>query len=154
MDGKYQFISEREQEGFEDFLARWSHDTARVKEAFQRIALALASNEPTVFYFHPRPGVSYSPRASLEKAKERARPYYAVIDIVEEFEAEPWLSVCFYADTVSDPEDLGNLIPNGLLEEDGYCFDVDCYDERLLRYIEARIKEAYQAHVSGLKPST
>jgi len=49
--------------------------------------------------------------------------------------------------------ELGNLIPKGLLDEDGYCFDVDAYDEILLFYIGGRINEAYHAYVIGQEPS-
>jgi hypothetical protein len=44
---------------------------------------------------------------------------------------------------ISDPDDLGNLIPNGLLDEDGHCFDVFEEDKELMEYIESRIDEAF-----------
>ncbi len=56
------------------------------------------------------------------------------MDIVEDIEGR-WLSVCFYADTVADPDEKGNLVPKGLLGEDGYCFDVDGADLDLEEYL-------------------
>jgi len=53
-----------------------------------------------------------------------------------------WLSVCFYADTVTDPESLGNLVPEGIMGENGYCFDVFEEDSSLFEYLEERIREA------------
>jgi len=50
--------------------------------------------------------------------------------------------VCFYADAVSDPEGLGNLIPGGIMGNDGYCFDVFEQNASLLQYLEERIREA------------
>ena len=37
----------------------------------------------------------------------------------------------------------GNLVPEGILGEDGYCFDLFEYDRDLMTYIEQRIAEAY-----------
>ena len=53
-----------------------------------------------------------------------------------------FLSVCFYADTITDPEERGDLIPGGLLSQDGYCFDLDDNDDEAVSYVEARILEA------------
>ena len=57
----------------------------------------------------------------------------------------PWLSVCFYADAVTEPRDLGNLVPSGLLGEDGHCFDVEHPDGDLQRYVLERVREAMSA---------
>jgi hypothetical protein len=46
---------------------------------------------------------------------------------------------------ITDPEARGNLIPTGLLGEDGYCFDLEGWDEEYLRYLEVRQDEAYKA---------
>ena len=63
------------------------------------------------------------------------------MDVIEDVDGR-WLSVCFYADTVSDPEERGNLVPLGLLGEDGYCFDVEEPDTVLEAYVLERIDEA------------
>lgn len=66
-----------------------------------------------------------------------------MVDVIED---DPrWLSVCFYEEMVTDPEERGDSVPGGLLGEDGICFDVDAFDETLLSYIKQRITEASQA---------
>jgi len=153
MNLKFPFASEDERKMFSSFLSELAEESSGMKQALERIMLALFLGEATTFYFHPRRGVSYSLRAGLKGELATNRPYYAIVDIIRDSGGEPWLSVCFYADTVSDPQDFGNLIPNGLLGEDGYCFDVDPDDDNLLSYIEARINEAYQACISMPRPS-
>ena len=64
-------------------------------------------------------------------------------DVIDDDPKERWLSVCFYGDMVTDPEERGDLIPEGLLGDDGYCFDLDEYDEEGLNYILARLTEAH-----------
>ena len=145
------FVSSETKASFDHFMKQWSQDPNGVKMALRKIMHTLLHNNGTILDFHPRPGISYSLRASVGNTTPKHRPYYAVVDIVEEAQGNRWLSVCFYADTVSDPSDIGNLIPRGLLGEDGYCFDVDSYDEVLLSYLEARIRQAY---INGQAPST
>ena len=147
------FVSSETKASFDNFMAQWSQDPGRVKTALQKILNILLANKGTVLYFHARPGVSYSLRASVAHRDPKHRPYYAIVDIVEEPHGNRWLSICFYADTVSDPEDMGNLIPKGLLHEDGYCFDVDSCDEQVLSYLKDRINEAYNAYISAQAPS-
>jgi hypothetical protein len=43
---------------------------------------------------------------------------------------------------ITDPEEKGDLIPEGLLGEDGYCFDLDAWNEDDLTYLEKRLAEA------------
>ena len=142
------FISIDHRASFERFFSQWTHDPNRIKKALTNIIESLQKNRDTILKFYTRPGISYSLRASVKAVACQHRPYYAVIDIVEEVDGDKWLSVCFYADTITDPEQLGNLIPKGLLNEDGYCFDVDTYDEALLSYVGGRIAEAYHAYIS------
>jgi len=49
---------------------------------------------------------------------------------------------------IEDPEEKGDLIPGGLLGEDGYCFDLYEWDEAALSYIEGRIDQAYEKALS------
>lgn len=63
-----------------------------------------------------------------------------MVDVIED--TPRWLSVCFYGEMVTDPQDKGDFVPEGLLGEDAVCFDVEQWDEDLVRYIEARIEEA------------
>ncbi len=139
------FIKKEEEKDFIDLLNRETKNWGGVKDALIKIKEMLSSKPGTFFYFISRPGVSYSLRACVKKNSGGYRPYYAVVDIVDQAGAEKWLSVCFYADSVSDPQELGNLIPQGLLGEDGYCFDVDGYEENLMSYLKARIQEAYSS---------
>jgi len=120
--GKSISVSEKDEQIFNTFINKWVYDSQGIKKSFIRIQQALVANQGTLLHFHLRPGVSYSLRATVKQRLEGPRPYYAVVDVVDQADGEPWLSVCFYSDTVSDPRDLGNLIPNGLLDEDGYCF--------------------------------
>lgn len=132
--------SDDTEKAIEKFLAGWENDPWHVKEAFVRIKSYLEEKGDISFDFNFRPNISHSLRASHEKDR---RPLFAIIDIIED---EPrWLSVCFYNDTVTDPGELGNPIPESLLDEDGYCFDVDLFDDTVLSYIEKRIDEAYAA---------
>jgi hypothetical protein len=43
---------------------------------------------------------------------------------------------------ITDPEEKGVLIPLGLLGEDGYCFDLEEWDENYLQYLKTRLDEA------------
>jgi len=60
-----------------------------------------------------------------------------------------WLSVCFYGETVSDPEERGDLVPGGLLGEDGLCFDVENGSDDFIDYLIARINEAYNTVIAA-----
>ena len=66
-----------------------------------------------------------------------------MVDVVDDDPADRWLSVCFYGDMITDPDEEGDLIPEGLLGQDGYCFDADDPDPDKAEYLAARIGEAY-----------
>jgi hypothetical protein len=65
-----------------------------------------------------------------------------MLDVIDDDPDERWLSICFYGDMITDPEEKGDLIPEGLLGEDGYCFDLDAWNEDDLTYLEKRLAEA------------
>lgn len=91
--------------------------------------------------FKSRPGVTYSLRA--RHLNQLGKPLFAMIDVIDD---EPrWLSVCFYDQMVTDPEDRGDWVPGGLLGEDGLCFDIEGESEELLAYLKKRIIEAHNA---------
>ena len=69
-------------------------------------------------------------------------------DVIDDDPTERWLSVCFYGDMVTDPDEKGDLIPEGLMGDDGYCFDLDEYDEEGVEYIKARLTEAFESAAS------
>ena len=122
------------------FIADWQDDPNGVKAAFLRLKKVLESlNEATVSFI-PRPPASYSLRAE----PPRGRPVITMVDVAS-LDGERFLSVCFYADTITDPDERGDLIPGGLLSKDGYCFDVDSDDADAVAYVEARIFEAAAA---------
>lgn len=66
-----------------------------------------------------------------------------MVDVIED--APRWLSVCFYGEMITDPDEQGDFVPEGLLGEDAICFDIDQYDDALLQYVEARLDEAYRS---------
>ena len=128
---------------FQAFLEAWEDTPEGIKNAFVRLNENLAIKNGIRLTFKARPGISYSLRATHALQKKRA--LFVIIDVIDD-DDEPknrWLSVCFYPDMITDPEERGNLIPWGLLEEDGYCFDLEEWDEQYLRYLEARQDEAY-----------
>lgn len=53
-----------------------------------------------------------------------------------------FLSVCFYADTVTAPEERGDVVPGGLFDEEACCFDLDDDAADAVDYVEARLREA------------
>jgi hypothetical protein len=98
----------------------------------------------TILTLVSRQGVSFSLRAGSESLSGKGRPIYCLVDVVVA-KQDPWfLSVCFYEDQIEDERELGERIPNGLLEEDGYCFDVDGDDPDLTAYLKERIREAHR----------
>jgi hypothetical protein len=130
----------------EKFLDEWPPEQAGLKKsllAYRGGVLALPGVRES---FLPRPGVSYSLRWDLEpRPAGRQRPLFALLDVVPLGGAEMMLSVCFYQDEVSDPEELGNAIPQGLFNETGYCFDLDGEDAQMVAYCLGRAAEAHAA---------
>ena len=122
----------------EAFLEDWHEDPRGVKPLFHRLALEL-EDKGAELELVIRTGVTASLRAKLPDQSQR--PLFCLVDVVEDAEGR-WLSVCFYADAVSDPEELGNPVPQGLLGEDGYCFDLEEPDADLENYLHPRINEA------------
>lgn len=127
-------------QAIDDFLATWEATPEGNKAGFVRLKERLAAQQGAVLEFHPRPGVTYSLRASVAG---QSRPLYVMVDVIED---EPrWLSVCFFGDMISDSEERGAFVPGGLLGNDALCFDLEVCDEEMLTYVEARINEAHQA---------
>ena len=122
------------------FIDSWTDDPNGVKKAFLRLKTVLESLQGATVNFVPRPPASYSLRAE----PHRGRPVITMVDVAT-LDGERFLSVCFYADTITDPEERGDLIPGGLLSQDGYCFDLDSGDADGVSYVEARILEAANA---------
>jgi hypothetical protein len=134
----------------DEFLAQWTVDDGGVKDAFLRIKAHLDGLTGTTIEIKDRPGVSWSIRAGHPALA--AKPLYAMVDVVDDDPDDRWLSVCFYAAMVADPDELGDFVPAGLLGEDAVCFDVDAEviaddddREKLLAYVCSRLSEAHTA---------
>ena len=124
------------------FLSTWMDGPDGNKTGFLRLQGLLSSLSGVNCEFIARPGITYSLRGLAEGGQ---RPLFVMIDVIED---QPrWLSVCFYADQVSDPQELGAFVPGGLLGEDACCFDLYNSAETALTYVEARINEAWRAAV-------
>ena len=124
----------------EAFIEGWEETDEQNKKAFMRLKDYLESKPGISIDFKSRPGVTYSYRASHENQKDR--PLFLMIDVIDE--EVRWLSVCFYGDMIDDLDEKGDFVPEGLLGEDAVCFDLDEYNEENLRYIMARLDEAYK----------
>lgn len=127
-----------------DLLSSWNTDPQETKKAFMALKEKVMSLDNVIISFKARPGVSYSLRGSLKGADETEARLFVLVDIIDDDPDERWLSVCFYGESVTDDDGLGDLIPGGLLGEDGYCFDIYENDEDTVSYLKDRIEEAYK----------
>jgi len=142
------FENTDEQNDMIRLLDRWTDDPQNMKTAFVELKNKFQGREGVTFSFKSRPGVSYSLRVNARKSMQKGRPLFALMDIVDDQSESRWLSVCFYSDLVTDPQGEGNLVPEGILGEDGYCFDLFEYDGDLITYIEQRVEEAYTNYIT------
>ena len=123
----------------EDFIVNWKDCPA--KDVFFKLKELILDFEDVEIDFVERQGISYSLRAKHKK--QATRKLFVMVDVIDDNPENRWLSICFYGDMITDPEEKGDLIPGGLLGEDGYCFDLDDFSEQEVNYIVDRIKEAY-----------
>lgn len=131
-------------ERIEKFLSSWSEDSENIRTGFADLKNQLVGYGDVNLEFNERKGVSYSLRAAHSNMNER--PLFVMVDVIDD--NPRWLSVCFYAEMASDPESLGDVVPGGLLGEDGLCFDMDVYSEEIVEYLKKRVEEAY-LHAAG-----
>lgn len=130
------------------YLEQWPADQAAIKQAFLELRQTAQDLAGVAESFVARPGISHSLRYDLApRPADRQRPVFLLLDVVE-FEGQRFLSVCFYAEEIEDPRELGNAIPQGLFQETGYCFDVEEYDPELIEYLCARVVQA-QGNAAG-----
>ena len=123
------------------FIAAWKETPEKNKQAFLQFKDHLAAKDGARLEFVPREGLTYSLRAASPNQTERS--LFVMVDVIED---DPrWLSVCFYGEMISDPEEAGDYVPEGLLGEDAVCFDIESYDADRLAYVTARIDEAWRA---------
>ncbi len=124
------------------FIADWEENDTRTKQAFTELLDHLNSLTDISLEFNARPGVSYSLRP--RHANQTDKSLFAMVDVIDDDPKERWLSVCFYGEMITDPEEAGDLIPEGLMGEDGYCFDLYEYDAQEILYLKERLTQAHE----------
>jgi len=122
------------------FIENWQETAEKNKEIFLHFRKYLTSKEDVVLTFIPRTGVTYSLRA--RHTAQRRKKLFVMVDVIED--SPRWLSVCFYGEMISNPEQKGNFVPGGLLGEDAICIDIEEWNEELIRYVEMRLDEAWK----------
>lgn len=127
-------------EEIEAFIENWPGTHQPMRDCFRRLYRELSSMASVTLSFSARPGVSYSMRPRHDKMS--GRDFFAIVDVIDDEPENRWLSVCFYQDMITDPEQRGECIPGGLSGSDGYCFDVNADDSELADYLVARLREA------------
>lgn len=125
----------------EIFLGQWQAGDGAMKNCFLELYRCVAGLSDTSLSFTARPGISYSLRP--KHRHQQGRELFAIIDVIDDVPEERWLSVCFYKDMITDPDERGELIPGGLAGSDGYCFDIYAADDALTLYLRARLLEAH-----------
>lgn len=125
-----------------DFIENWNETESKTRQAFTELYDHLKTLEDTTFEFNARPKVSYSLRPRRNSQKNRS--LFAMVDVIDDDPEERWLSVCFYGEMITDPDESGDLIPEGLLGEDGYCFDLYEYDADEMEYLKQRLSQAHE----------
>lgn len=126
----------------EAFISSWENSSAEMKKAFLHFKDHLFKKDNISFDFKGRKGVSYSLRAKHDN--QTNRDLFVMVDVIDDDPDDRWLSICFYGDLLTDPEEKGDLVPEGLAGDDGYCFDLDEYSDEDAAYIEARLDEAFK----------
>ena len=127
------------------FVAGWQVDGLGTKSAFTALQSLLEEHEGAVISFHARPGITCSLRGHIGQESGEGGLLYAMVDIIDDDPKQRWLSVCFYGERITDPEERGDFVPGGLLGQDAVCFYYDSNDPELLAYIRARIDESYKS---------
>ncbi len=120
------------------FIEEWTDTSKKNREIFLHFRKYLSEKEGVALDFVSRPGLTYSLRAV--HANQKVKNLFVMVDVIED--ALRWLSVCFYSDMITDPEEKGDFVPGGLLGENAICFDIETWDDALIQYIECRMDEA------------
>ncbi|SHO46288.1 hypothetical protein [Desulfopila aestuarii] len=130
----------------ESFIEQWQAGDSAMKGCFQALYRTVCALSGTSLSFVARPGVSYSLRPRHDN--QTSRELFAMIDVIDDEPEARWLSVCFYGDMITDPEERGEVIPGGLAGSDGYCFDIYEADDASVSYLKARLEEAWSRAAS------
>jgi hypothetical protein len=128
-------------EEVETFIDQWPESANGCQAVFSRLYDFLKRLSGTRIEFHARPGITYSLRGIPEDNGNF--PLFVMIDVIDDHPR--WLSVCFYERLVNDDECRGDIVPGGLLGEDGLCFDIESEDEEMVHYLQQLIAEACAA---------
>lgn len=127
----------------DQFLEQWPAAEAGLKKSLLTYRQGVLDMRGVGESFLPRPGVSYSLRWDLNpRPAGREKPLFAMADVVPLGDDELMLSLCFYGDDITDPDELGNFIPDGLYGENGHCFDLEGDDPGMVAYCLKRAAEA------------
>ncbi|MFH2060546.1 MAG: hypothetical protein ABIJ59_16810 [Pseudomonadota bacterium] len=126
----------------DQFIENWTETDSKNRQAFIEIYEHLQTLEDITFEFNERPKVSYSLRP--RHTSQQTRSLFAMVDVIDDEPDERWLSICFYGEMITDPDEAGDLIPEGLLGEDGYCFDLYEYDKDEVQYLKQRLTQAHE----------
>jgi hypothetical protein len=129
------------------FLAQWDSGPDGVKPLFQSMYACLTGMDGVSLEYRGRPGVSHSLRA--RHAAQKKRDLFVLVDIIDDDPEARWLSVCFYADMITDPEGRGDVVPGGLTGNDACCFDIDNPGADSEVYMTIRLQEARSNAAKG-----
>ncbi len=121
-------------------LDQWKDNDSKTKMAFTELLEHLKSLECVELDFDARPGVTYSLRP--RHTGQKSRKLFGMVDVIDDDPEDRWLSVCFYKEFITDPQEAGDSVPEGLMGEDAHCFDLYEYDADEVAYIKARLAEA------------
>lgn len=130
-------------EELEKFISGWEDTESKTKKVFIELFEHIQKMDDVTLDFKPRPGITYSLRPKHKNQKNRS--LFAMVDVIDDDPEEKWLSVCFYGDMISDPEEMGDIIPDGLLGDDGHCFDIYEYEISEVEYLKKRLDDAYKS---------
>jgi hypothetical protein len=125
----------------ETFIENWPDSPEQNKQIFIRLKKFLESKPGVILDFIPRPELTYSLRAKHEHQTDKS--LFTMVDVIED--SPRWLSVCFYGELITDPDEAGDYVPEGLLGDDAICFDLEEFDENAIKYVEARLAEAHES---------
>lgn len=138
-------MADETQPSLEEFIEKWDETPEGNRKAFLKFRDHLAAKDGAVLTFIPREGVTYSLRAA--HARQTDKDLFVMVDVIED---DPrWLSVCFYGEMITDPDELGDFVPEGLLGEDAMCFDIEEWDDDRVGYVASRIDEAFEYASKG-----
>lgn len=127
----------------QDFFAQWAEDSD-IKKLCEVLYAHMDDCSGVKLEFVARPGVSYSIRMLGQRPEDVA----ALLDVIDDDPTDRWISLCFPDAFVTDPEEEGDLVPNGLNGNDARCFSIDVLADATEGYMKARLSEAANA-VSG-----